>query len=401
VDPKSTPSEARAALNILHVSPTFYPATAWGGPIFSTYGLCNALAKSPGVSLKVLTTDAAGRSRRKRLDRGALPMFEGYDVLFCRRLAGHSLSPELVARLGALIRWADCVHLTGVFSFPTIPTLCWCRVLGKPVVWSLRGSFKRWEGNRKPLLKRGWTAVCGALLDPDSTLLHVTSEIERQESSEKVSRVEFRVIRNGIEIPNEVRRQQPFLADGVVRVLFIGRLHEIKGIERLLEALYILRQSCDARLTIAGEGESAYVFSLRQLVRERGLEKNVQFAGFVEGADKQRLFVSADVCVVPSHTENFGMVVAEALAHGVPVIASTGTPWERLPQVGCGLWVDNTPEALAQAVRRVCAMPLEEMGIRGRAWMLSEFGWERIAAEMLTAYKELVDARHSQLRVAK
>lgn len=385
-------------MNILHVSPTFYPATAWGGPIFSTYGLCNALAQCADVKLQVLTTDAAGDSRRDRLDLRRISPFEGYEVRYCRRVLGHSVSPELLGRLGALIRWADCVHLTGVFSFPTIPTLSWCRALHKPLVWSPRGSFKNWDRNRKPLLKRVWTGACETLLDRGAAVLHVTSESERAQSREKIARADVRVIRNGIDIPTRTARQRPFLADGVVHLVYLGRLHEIKGLEHLIDALQLVRQDCDARLTIAGQGDDAYVNTLRQRIRERGLQACVEFAGFVEGATKDSLFACADICMVPSHTENFGMVVAEALAHGVPVIASTGTPWERLPQMDCGLWVDNSPETLADAVRQIKGMPLAQMGERGRGWMVREFGWSSIAHEMRAEYRELVEARRSRCR---
>jgi glycosyltransferase involved in cell wall biosynthesis len=90
------------------------------------------------------------------------------------------------------------------------------------------------------------------------------------------------------------------------------------------------------------------------------------------------------------------MVVAEALAHQVPVIASRGTPWQRLTDMQCGLWVDNTPEALAEAVKRIAAMPLHSMGDRGRLWMQREFSWDQVAVEMRELYADLVAARRGQ-----
>src|SRR5207249_1017724 len=95
--------------------------------------------------------------------------------------------------------------------------------------------------------------------------------------------------------------------------------------------------------------------------------------------------------VVPSHTENFGNVVAEGLAHAVPVIVSTGTPWRRLEEVGCGLWVNNDPESLAKAIEQMGRMPLREMGNRGHDWMQREFSWDKRTREMLTCYEALCD----------
>src|SRR5262249_2431113 len=98
-------------------------------------------------------------------------------------------------------------------------------------------------------------------------------------------------------------------------------------------------------------------------------------------------FSRSDMLVVPSHSENFAMVIAEALAHAVPVIASRGTPWKRLADVGCGLWVENTPERLAEAIERMARGDRRHMGVTGQAWMAREFSWSGIARRMLDVYQ--------------
>jgi glycosyltransferase involved in cell wall biosynthesis len=112
--------------------------------------------------------------------------------------------------------------------------------------------------------------------------------------------------------------------------------------------------------------------------------------GAVEGEIKQSLFENTDIVIVPSHTENFGMVIAEALAHGVPVVASKGTPWKRVEEIGCGLWVENDPESLAKAIERMTRMPLREMGERGRKWMQNDFTWDSKAKSMIKLFRSLV-----------
>jgi glycosyltransferase involved in cell wall biosynthesis len=143
-------------------------------------------------------------------------------------------------------------------------------------------------------------------------------------------------------------------------------------------------------LVIAGAGEQQYSDTIRARVRQLGLSENVRMVGHVDGEDKERLFDNADVLVVPSHTENFGMVVAEALAHGIPVIASRGTPWKRLEEMGCGLWVDNSPASLASAIMRISSMPLRQMGLRGKDWMQKEFAWDYVAEEMIRVYRNIL-----------
>src|SRR5947209_1044244 len=115
----------------------------------------------------------------------------------------------------------------------------------------------------------------------------------------------------------------------------------------------------------------------------------MRMIGEVRGDEKRRLFENSDLTIVPSHRENFGMVVAESLAHGVPVIASKGTPWRRVEEIGCGLWVDNDPKSLAQAIEQMSLMPLIEMGRRGREWMAKEFSWDKRAQEVLACYNAL------------
>ena len=84
------------------------------------------------------------------------------------------------------------------------------------------------------------------------------------------------------------------------------------------------------------------------------------------------------------------MVVAEALAHSIPVIASKATPWNRLEDYKCGLWVDNTPDAIALALQQISDENLEEMGDKGRKWMQQDFSWGHIANQMYELYVSLV-----------
>ena len=143
-------------------------------------------------------------------------------------------------------------------------------------------------------------------------------------------------------------------------------------------------------MTIAGSGDAAYSAALEESARQLGLRERIRFAGDVRGEAKAELFAASDLAVFPSHTENFAMVVAEALAHGVPVIASKGTPWSGVEAHGCGLWVENDPASLAGAIERMSRMPLAEMGERGRRWMEEEFSWETVSRAMLELYGKLV-----------
>jgi glycosyltransferase involved in cell wall biosynthesis len=220
----------------------------------------------------------------------------------------------------------------------------------------------------------------------------VTSEKEARESLEQLPGVKTIVIPNGVEIPNRLIHVPE---NGVLRLLYLGRLHPKKGIANLLSACKRLNDSSNTTwsLTLAGAGDPKYVETLRTRIEELKLGKQVQMVGAVDGEMKRNLFENSEIAVVPSHTENFGMVVAEALAHGVPVIASKGTPWVRVEEMGCGLWVDNDPESLSKAIERMSKMPLREMGQRGREWMEKEFSWESIVGMMVQIYRNLLEDR--------
>jgi len=384
------------ARNVLHIVPTYFPATYWGGPIYSSLGLCGALAASNKVQLKVLTTDSAGPhlsdrvrlvSNPARMQVGTEAGLSGYDVYYCRRVFGHSFSISMLAQMWGMVKWADVVHLTAVYSPPTIPALMMCLILGRPVVWSPRGALQRWQGTTRPVAKKIWERICSILIDRRRLILHATSESEATESLARIPGLVTLVVPNGVEIPPQPT-QRSWRPEGRVRLLYIGRLHPKKGIENLLEAIKL---AVDPRisLVICGSGDTDYLASLRDFVDRSDLAGIVEFRGHVNGAEKMRAFGEADICIVPSFTENFGMVVAESLAHGVPVIASHGTPWDAIVRKGCGLWVGNSPQSLRQAVFDMLAEDLAEMGKRGRAWMLEDYGWDAMADRMCAAYAEL------------
>lgn len=380
-------------MKVLHVTPAYYPATYWGGPIFSVYALNNALALLPDVYLTVLTTDSAGPDVTTCLDRSKLSgLYPNQEVIITRRIAGACVSIELLKKLPGLVSRADVVHLTATYSFPTIPTLFFCRIFNKPLVWSPRGAIQdayEWEGSRRRNLKRVWELICDTLVRQGKVITHTTSERERVATQQRLPRATALIVPNGVYVP-EVLPVRDWLPDGRFRMMYIGRLSQKKGIENLLNAMALIDDPT-VSLTIYGSGDVAYTASLQELAGNLGLLGNsVVFAGNVDGENKSSAFHSADVCVVPSYTENFCLVVSEALAHGVPVIASKGTPWADVEKYRCGLWVENSVTSLGNAIKRIRYQNPAVMGLRGHRWMQSEFGWDRVASSINQIYRAAV-----------
>jgi len=307
------------------------------------------------------------------------------------------MSLELLGALAESMRWADVVHLHAAYSFPTIPTLLTARLLERPVVWTPHGALQRWSGSRRVGLKSLWEKVCIAVASRE-LVIHLTSEDEAAETRARLPRARIGLISNGVEIPPSLHREPRIER---LRLGFVGRLDPKKGIENLLAACRLLKErgGLAFSLTIAGSGSSDYEAQIRREIDRLALGTDVAMLGDIRGAEKQRMFERTDVVVVPSFTENFAIVVAEALAHGAAVIASTGTPWKEVERKGCGLWVANDPASIADAIAKISSMPVAEMGERGRRWMAADFSWEKCASEMIALYKSML-TRHGDRRLA-
>jgi glycosyltransferase involved in cell wall biosynthesis len=374
-------------MKILHVVPAFYPSPAYGGPTEAVYRLCQLLAEQEH-DVRVLTTDANGLSEVIPVDREReVELAKALRVRYCARRFRHSVSPTLVRLLPTYVRWAEVVHVSGVYSFPTIPTLVACRTLQKPVVWSPHGALQRWQQSRRVVGKKIFELACKAVM-PRTVVCHVASA-EEGDHCHRVGSVDVAVLPHGVDIPPVPAPQGS--SDGTLRMLSLGRLDPIKGIENLLTACRMLLDTSALQwsLRIVGGGDVQYVRLLDEKVRSLGLAGRVAMTGAVSGEAKKRVFDAVDLVVVPSHRESFGLVVAEALAHGVPVVVSTGTPWKAIEAERCGLFVSNSPEALAGAIERIQKMALREMGLRGRDWMAREFSWQAVAERMADLYRGL------------
>jgi glycosyltransferase involved in cell wall biosynthesis len=373
-------------MKLLFISPSFYPATFYGGPSFLNRTVCEGLSRRDGVELEVLTTDADGPRRRIDVKPLAGGRKQGLVVNYCRRHLQPDISFTLLAHLPGMIRRADVVHLNGVYSFTTLPALMLCRMMKKPVVWSTLGGLQRWPGVRRARAKRIFERACDAVCEPGRVVMHVASIEEENESRLRIRHAGRILIRYGSDVPvlDHERRARGL----ALRLLYLGRLHPIKGIDNLLLAM--TQATARTTLDICGEGEPSYEALLQSRVAELGLGERVCFHGAVSETAKEVRFREADICVVPSFRESFGAVVTESLARAVPVITSMGTPWQEIEKIGCGLWVSNEPASLARAVDQAATMPLGEMGMRGREWMKHDFSWDNTTTKLLDLYRSLL-----------
>lgn len=220
-------------------------------------------------------------------------------------------------------------------------------------------------------------------------LFHATSEAEYLDIRSYGLKAPVAIIQNGIDIPEPNTLESKARNSGLRTLLYLGRIHPIKGLERLLrswaELQYIFP---DWQLRIAGPGDFAYVRDIQKMSASLRLQR-VYFSGPAYGADKAKAYRSADLFVLPTNSENFGMVVAEALAYGLPAVVTQGAPWSGLEQMSCGWWIPADTKSLTVALRAALsqdAAGLAAMGNRGRDWMGNSFSWSTVGDLMRRAY---------------
>ena len=283
---------------------------------------------------------------------------------------------------------ADVVHLHGIWS----PLLHWSQREAMrrlaPVVVSLRGMLTPWAWNHHRWRKNlAWALYQRRDLDRAS-LIHATSSEEAENVRSLGLRPRVTVIPNGIDIPSDAAA-----FTGPRRIVFLARLHVVKGLSLLIGAVELLAnelRQAGWRVVIAGPGEPDERRRLQDELKSRRIEDLVDVRGELDADAKWDLIRSAHLFILPSYSENFGLVVAEALAAGVPVITTTATPWKTVNEVGCGWCVapthDGVREALRLAVGRSTA-DLTQMGILGRKWVAADYSWTGVASRFRAEYE--------------
>jgi glycosyltransferase involved in cell wall biosynthesis len=257
-------------------------------------------------------------------------------------------------------------------------------------VVSPRGMLSRWALGSGRLKKRlAWLAYQRRDL-ATATAFHATSDEEAAEIRSLGFAQPIAVIPNGIKFPVSMPARA---ADAGRRtMLFLSRIHPKKGLLNLVRAWHAATPGPEWRLVIAGPDDGGHRSEVERLVGELGLREQVTFPGEIADADKWAAYAAADVFVLPSFSENFGLVVAEALAAGTPVIATTGTPWQELSEAEAGWQVAPTVEALREAIGKATAAPsdlLGAMGQRGAKWVRRRFAWSDVARQMTAFYRSL------------
>ncbi len=381
-------------MNVLHVVPSYLPATRYGGPIYSVHGLCRALSRI-GHDVSVFTTNIDGPNDSD-VPLGQPVALDGVKVwyfpsTFLRRLYW---APKLLQVLRKQITLFDIVHLHSVFLWPTWAAARCAQEAGIPYIIAPRGMLVQELIRRKSRwLKTAWIKLIEQRSIAGASGLHVTSPIEQQEIEKfGLNLPPVFYVPNGVEEidPRFLEGAESELVPDFPYVLFLSRINWKKGLDRLIKAWHMVP---DLQLIIAGNDEENYQEEMEKLAQAEGVSDRICFIGPAYGKDKWLLYQHAELFVLPSSSENFGIVVLEAMSMGCPVVVTAGVGMaSTVAEERCGLVVDATPDILAASIRSLLdnKQLLKEMGERGRAIAANRFSWSSIAKEMEAAYEAVI-----------
>lgn len=371
------------AISVTHVIGGL--AIEHGGPSYSVPALSAALANA-GVLSRVRYVGTAG-PQASNVAASVPPIAHQGDLGPARLMRG---SRSLLAGLHDDAEAGAILHVHGLWLLPNAYP---ARIKGSrpatPVIHAPRGmlglaalQISKW---RKRIVWSMWQR--GALEAADC--IHATAMSEYEEIRSTGLRNPVAIVPNGIDISDRLLETVPLARPQQRTILSLGRLHPKKALDVLVRAWASLEPRYPSwRVRIVGPAEVGYDDELRRLAYALGISR-LTVEGPLFGDAKSEAYRAADLFVLPTLNENFGLVVAEALAAGVPVICSTGAPWSGLVTERCGWWIDQGPGPLAEALAAALSMSPEErtqMGMRGRDWMLRDFAWSRIAADMKDVY---------------
>ena len=353
-------------------------------------GLCHGLQRA-GIEVEVVTTTANGSDSLPLPPGGEHTKVRAHYAARCFR-SGFSAPGS--ARCSPALQRADVCHIHGVERAGVVGVAPGAR--RRPGHLAARHA-----GSQQAMARGPWRkAAAFALLDrrnlTRAALLHATSEQEAGAIRALGFGVPIAVVPNGVDLDGPrgasdggSRARLGIPADAFV-VLFLGRMHRIKRLDLLADAFAAAHATHPSvHLVLAGPDEHGLVPGLRQ--RLTGVVAFVHAIGDVHGADKWTLLKDADVMVQCSDSESFGLAVVEALASGVPVVATRTCPWSEIETQQCGFWVDQTAPAIAAAIRTLADDPRRRarMGERAVAFARDRYSWDAIAPQMARLYADL------------
>ena len=381
-------------MRVLHVIPSV--AERSGGPATAIVPMCRALQQN-GVDVLLVTT-AAGMDDADATN-GRVADYKGVPAKFFPSQLGESFkySRPLATWLSSNIREFGLAHIHAVFNHSSIAAAHVCRKAAVPYVVRPLGTLEPWSMTQKSVRKRVFWQVAGKAMLRRAAAVHYTTDAEKNSTESLLGLNQGKVIGLGVEVNSSAKEQLahhfPDLAQQPY-ALVMSRLHPKKGLDVLIDAFLALVQHekfAHWHLVIAGDGPSDYVAKLKEMA---AASDRIVFTGWVDGERKDAMLSGASLLVLPSHQENFGMCVMEALARSVPVLVSPHVNLAHEIVLANAGWIatvdkDALTTRLAEALSNE-----EERAVRGRAGkqLSMKYSWESAAKSLKDLYIEIVNS---------
>lgn len=395
-------------MRILHIIPSLSPRS--GGPTTVVRALSH-YQESSGLDVTVCTTNWGISLRGPKPSAGYIEVQDNsVRFLYFTYLTPLLMSPAMAKWIDKRLGDFDIVHIHGLYRFPVTYAAWRAQRAGVPYVISPHGSLDPflYKQSRYNLpLKRIYERLFDIPNLNHAAAIHYTAEEEAERAAFLGLRAKPVIVPIGIDwesykqIPARGHfRRRLGLDVHTPLVLFLGRINFKKGLDLLVPAFsHVVHQRPGARLAIVGPDNEDYGSKVKLWCREQGIEDKVFFVDHLGPEEVKQAYVDADVFVLPSYTENFGMTVVEAMACGCPVVISDQVNiWREIQQERAGLVVTLHPLELAEAVCHVLAHKEEAkaMGARGRKAAEIRYAWHRIVDQLTQIYRGLIEEAASK-----
>jgi glycosyltransferase involved in cell wall biosynthesis len=281
------------------------------------------------------------------------------------------------------------LHGHGIWNLAVHQMAVIARRKSKPYIISPRGMLEPWSLSQSYLKKK--IALLGYQKKDlhRADCIHATAKSEAQNIRSLGFTNPIAIIPNGI---NLLEFPQYKKTNKKNKILFLSRIDKKKGVENLIKAFIEISPVITKRweIEIVGNGDPKYIKSLQKLIFKFNKNHQITISNYVFGKEKLKKYQSADIFVLPTYSENFGIVVAEALACSVPVICTKGAPWEELNTFNCGDWIDIGVDPLKKSLIKLMLKTkndLNEMGKNGRKLIIKKYSISSVSKKFKQLYK--------------
>ncbi len=386
-------------MKIVQISASYKPAVVYGGPTMSVSKLSEELWKN-GIQTEVFTTLANGKSELS-FPAGQLTLMDDVPVYFFKRITkDHShFSPALLKHLYKTINQSKeplIIHIHAWWNLVSVLACLIAQFKKVPVVLSPRGTLSSYSFSNNHTFFKKWIHLLAGKKLLSNCFFHVTSEQEKRDLMHLLAPKSVQVIPNFISLPATPKQHNAHQSP-ILKLLFLSRIEAKKGLEILLEALHGV--AFPYQLTIAGNGEAAYIRSLEKLVAKRSMQPFVKWIGFQHHDVKFEVLQAHDLLVLPSHNENFGNVVIEALSVGTAVLISNQVGLaDYINTNNLGWTCENQPEKLRETLFRINnhRHRLDQIRTSAPKKVREDFADGQLVKQYVGLYREVLEKSYSR-----